>query len=61
MKLKQATDKQANAIFEEAKDWYANAPMACIFGDCKSITIRSVAEFIANQKGISLWPKKSQN
>lgn len=51
-----ATVEQGRDFIEQAKKWMASAPNAGMFNDCKSITRSSVAEYIANQNGYTLWP-----
>ena len=50
-----ATPEQAKEFAERAKEWMQTAPNIGMFNVCKSITRSSVAEYIANQAGFSLW------
>lgn len=60
--MRLASNKNGRLFLEEAQDWFANADSAVFFGDVKTIAIRAVAEYLANQKGFTLYkllyPKK---
>ncbi len=58
--FKLATEEEKREIMNEVKVWFIEAPMAWIFGDFKHSTKSSVAEYIANKKGLSLWPESKQ-
>lgn len=55
-KYQTATKQQTDDILTEADEWMKTAPNIKMFSDARSITRRSVAEYIANQKGLTLWP-----
>lgn len=61
MTYESATKQQAQEIWSEVDRWMDEAPMAWIFGDCKSSSRKAIGEYIANQKGLSLWPPKSHH
>ena len=50
-----ATEEEGREIFREATKWFENAPAASMFGSCTGITKSSVAEYIANQQGLTLY------
>lgn len=56
LKLEAATKEQGKEFMEQANEWIERAPNIGMFNDCKSVTRCSVAEYIANQTGYSLWP-----
>lgn len=55
---REATEEEGKELLAEAEEWYANAPKASNFHDCKSLTKKSVAEYIANQKGLTIFSLK---
>ena len=55
---RETTDEEANEIWASVDLWFDNAPMTGSFNDCKSITKKSVAEYLANQKGLTLFSLK---
>ena len=55
---RETTDDEANEIWESVGQWFDDAPMTGSFNDCKAITKKSVAEYIANQKGLTLFSLK---
>lgn len=46
------------AYLEKTKDWFENSDSALFFGDVKSIAIRAVAEYMANQEGFTIYNRK---
>jgi hypothetical protein len=44
-------------FLEKAKDWFENADSAIFFGDVKTIAIRAVAEYMANQEGFTIYTR----
>lgn len=56
LKLEAATKEQGKEFMDQAIEWTERAPNISMFNDCKSVTRASVAEYIANQAGYSLWP-----
>ena len=49
------TEKQADEILEMAKDWLENTNAKVIFANSKYAAYTAVAEYIANQKGLTLY------
>lgn len=56
-KLKLATPEKVKALLQEAADWY-NGMQINMFADCGYITRTSVAEFLANRMGLTLYEKR---
>ena len=56
--MRLAGKKNGRKFLEDAQDWFADADSAVFFGDVKTIAIRAVAEFLANQKGFTLYKVK---
>lgn len=50
-----ATKEECAAIVAQAKEWLETSPAGMMFNDCKSATKSSVAEFIANQQGLTVY------
>ena len=46
---------QRRRYLEKAQDWFAGAESAVFFGDVKTIAIRAVAEYMANQEGLTIY------
>ena len=42
-------------FLEQAQTWFKNADSAVFFGDVKTIAIRAVAEYMANQEGLTIY------
>lgn len=42
--------------FKQAQQWFEDCPSKSFFGDAKTIAIRAVAEYLANQAGKTLFP-----
>ena len=55
---KKATENEATDICASVDKWFEDAPMTNMFGDCKGVSTRSVAEYIANQKNLTLFDLK---
>lgn len=53
--MRHATDEEAKVIWDRVEVWWKDAPAGSMFNSCKSITKRSVAEFLANQEGFTLY------
>jgi hypothetical protein len=53
--MRHATDEEAKVIWERVEAWWKDAPAGSVFHDCKSITKRSVAEYLANQQNITMY------
>ena len=58
--MRLAGKRKRREFLENAQDWFAGAQSAVFFGDVKTIAIRAVAEYMANQEGLTLFniPKK---
>lgn len=50
-----ATNDEAAEIWGEVDEWIRTAPMSWIFGNCMSTARRAIGEYLANQRGLSLW------
>ena len=46
---------QRRLFLEKAQSWFAEADSAVFFGDVKTIAIRAVAEYMANEKGLTIY------
>lgn len=57
MAYQTANDDEAAEIWGEVEEWTKHAPMSWIFHDCMNTTRRSIGEYLANQRGLSLWRK----
>ena len=53
--MKLATIEKAEEIHNKAKDWLDNSPSAVMFGSSKTVAKLAVAEFLANQEGLTLY------
>ena len=49
------TEKQADEVFGIAKDWIENTNAKVVFANSKYIACTAVAEYIANQRGLTLY------
>ena len=53
--MKLMTEKQADEILGIAKDWIENTNANVVFANSKYTAYTAVAEYIANQKGLTLY------
>jgi hypothetical protein len=53
--MRLATEEESKVYWEKAEVWFKDAPAGDMFNDCRSVAGRSVAEYIANQDGITLY------
>jgi len=56
MNLQLATHEQGERIFAEANEWFA--PAKYIWNDAKTPALTAVAEYIANQRGLTLYTSR---
>ena len=57
-KYTQVTIEEGKEISKKVKTWFENAPNSDMFNDCKGLCKTSVAEYIANQEGKTLYKSK---
>ena len=53
--MRLAGKNQRRRYLEKAQDWFKKAESAVFFGDVKTIAIRAVAEYMANQDGKTIY------
>lgn len=53
--MRLAGKNKRRAFLEKAKSWLENSDSAIFFGDVKTIAIRAVAEYMANQDGLTIY------
>ena len=56
--MRLAGKNKGRSFLEKAKTWFENAESAAFFGDVKTIAIRAIAEYLANQEGFTLYNTK---
>jgi hypothetical protein len=57
LNLKLATKEESEAFCDEARRWQ-NAGGKCMWDDAGSSQMAAIAEYLANQKGLTLFEKK---
>lgn len=53
--MRLASEREGHDFLEKAQVWFNNADSALIFGDVQSIAVRAVAEYMANQEGLTIY------
>jgi len=53
--MRLAGKKKRREFLDKAKEWLDNADSALFFGDVQSIAVRAVAEYMANQEGLTIY------
>ena len=53
--MRHATKEEADVIWEKVEAWWKDAPAGCMFNSAKSTAKVAVAEFLANQDGVTLY------
>jgi len=53
--MRLANEIKGREFLDKAKNWFKNTDSAIFFGDVKTIAIRAVAEYLANQEGLTLY------
>lgn len=54
-KYRTVTEEEGREIYEESKQWFEKAPSTSMFNDAKGIAMGAVAEYLANQKNLTLY------
>ncbi len=55
--MRLAGKRKRREFLEKAKIWFEDADSAVFFGDVKTIAIRAVAEYMANQEGLTIYKR----
>lgn len=53
--MRYVTKKQGKAFLEAAREWFDSSSSAVYFGDVRSVAVRAIAEYMASQKGYTLF------
>jgi len=53
--MRLAGKRKRREFLEKAKSWFEKNNSALFFGDVKTVAIRAVAEYMANQEGLTIY------